>query len=1355
MRNCCKIFIHIILIHVLLLPAITMQAQSVRQFSNKNGLSNNAVLSLYQDIRGMMWIGTCDGLNVFDGKQFKTYIPQGNSTTSLSGNLINSISEENENVLWIQTNYGLDRLDTRNQEYMNFEQFKDNNFLIRSKDNDIFVLKDDGTLHYFSNANHEFKQLDIPILPFAKILNVIIDHNNTLWIFINGTGTQSYQIHKSKGEISLKPGPAFPHSFRLRWAFTNAEQKTMHFIDETYALYEYDLNSRQAYFIADLSDEVNARGEISSLVKQGNDYYIGFKNDGLIVLEYQPDEKTKYHLISTNIHCGIFCLLKDRYQDIVWIGTDGQGVYMCFKDAFTIHNFLLNTSAYHINNPVRAIYCDPYENLWIGTKGSGILRLKQYAPSAETQTSYERFTTANSTLTDDAVYCFAPGQRNLLWIGTENGLNYYSYTSKTMHELPVTAEGSKVKYVHSIYEPNDTTLWLATVGEGIVRITLYPGKFTPIVKSAKRIITDKGRKASNYFFTLLAENDSTLWLGNRGYGLYRMDTQDDTMTSYRFDSIVNSRLANDIFAIHHNPAGYWLGTSAGLLHFTTESWQKSEANLFVGNTIHSIQEDYLQQLWLGTNQGLTRFDPKNFTSYTYNSGHGLKITEFSDGASFRDPRTGILYFGGTDGFVTITPNFYEIKPHIPPIHLRGLSVLGKPQNLSNFLKTDNKQDVFQLKYNQNIFQIDFMAVDYINGDNYTYYYRVKELNGNWVDNGTSTNVVFSNLAPGKYTLQVKYRNNACGQDSEIKTVIVRIIPPWYLSQWAYAGYVLLAIALLALIAYKTIIHYRRKQRHIIEKLNQQKKEEVYESKLRFFTNITHEFCTPLTLIYGPCERILAYKNTDTYVHKYASMIKQNAEKLNSLILELLEFRRLETGNKALTVQAISVSQELQNTATLFCDIAENRGIDYRINIAPNVVWNTDLSCFNKIAANLISNAFKYTPDGGHITVYMTADEKLTLSIANSGKGIAKEDLPKIFDRYKILDSFEVKGKNSRTGLGLAICKSMTALLGGSINVDSIPEQLTTFTVTLPPLKTSPLIQTPSSTGLTVLKPAEISESFSSKDISRQFDEKKQTIMIIDDDPSMLWFVSEIFEEHYNVLAFDNATDALATLEKRPPTLIISDVMMPGIDGLSFAQKLKQNKLWNHIPLILLSALHYEDDQVKGLESGADAYVTKPFNTRYLKKIVERLIERETELKTYHRSSFSSVIVEEGKVHNAEDREFIAKIEKIVSTQLANPALSVEMLSSELGYSTRQFYRKLKEISGTSPSDFIKECRIVAAERLLLEQNLTIEEIMDRTGFNNRGTFYKIFSQRYGMSPAQYRKQQKEKIEQEKNDITTP
>lgn len=1329
-----------------------IHAYSLRQFSNKNGLSNSAILSLYQDHQGVIWIGSCDGLNIFDGTNIHVYNPVNPTKAPLSGNLINNIMETEKDVLWIQTNYGLDRLDTKLQTSKSFTEFKDKNYMAKSRDNDLFIVKDDGYIYYYQPEKQLFQKLEVPQIAFGHVLSTIIDKNNILWVFTSNNDTRSYQIIKNKEEIALTPNNLFKHSEQLLWAF--AEEDLIYFIDKTYSLYEYDFGNQQQYFIADLKAEVETRGEVSSIIKQQNDYYIGFKSSGLIVLKYMSDQKIKYQMQDTEIHSGIFCLMKDKYQDIVWIGTDGQGVYMYFNDAFSITNTLLDTPVYQINNPVRTVYYDEEQTLWIGTKGGGILRIRNYSPETNAAASFDRISISNSTLTDNTVYCFAPGSANRLWIGTENGLNYYSYQNKQLKAFTVIADGKKVKYVHSINELNDTTLWVSTVGEGIVKIILDKAGSSPSVKSATRIVLDDGRMASNYFFTSFQENDSILWFGNRGYGAYRLNVETEQLTPYRFDNVVNSQTANDIFAIYKNEKGYWLGTSSGLLHFNEDySHYHDRADLFSNNTVHGILEDQQNNLWISTNQGLVRFNPKTNTGQTYDRENGLEVTEFSDGAFYKDSRTETLFFGGTNGFVTVKPNAYIMADYMPQINLKGLSIFGKEYNIHDFLHDKKGKKILQLDYSRNFFCIDFMAIDYINGNNYSYSYKLDEVSSQWIESGTSASAIFSNLAPGQYTLLVKYKNNMNGKECEPQKLLIQITPPWYLSNWAYILYFTL-IALFCILAVYRIVHqYRRKQHRMIEKLNREKKEEVYESKLRFFTNITHEFCTPLTLIYGPCEKILAYPQSDSYIRKYGKMIQQNTEKLNGLILELLEFRRLETGHKVLSIQRLSVSDKLRNIAESFCELAENKNLNYQLDIEPNIEWNTDISCFSKIVNNLISNAFKYTPEEGNITIGLKVENQLlTLNISNSGKGIAKENLAKIFDRYKILDSFEMNGKNSRNGLGLAICKNMVTLLNGEINVSSIQNEITTFTVTLPELSpTAQEAETPQKVYETEplntnTEPMELEQT------AVNFDTSKHTVMIIDDDPSMLWFVSEIFVDKYNVLSFNNAAEALASLELKQPDLIISDVMMPEIDGLSFAQKIKQNKLWSHIPLILLSALHHEDDQVKGIEAGAEVYVTKPFNVKYLEKVVYRLIKRESDLKEYYSSIFSSFKVENGNCIHKEDQEFLDKVIETIEKNITNPDLSVELLSSDLGYSTRQFYRKLKPITGKSPADIIKEYRLTMAERLLLTKNYTIEEIMDKTGFNNRGTFYKLFSQRFGMPPRQYREQQKDSVKKELTDM---
>lgn len=412
-----------------------------------------------------------------------------------------------------------------------------------------------------------------------------------------------------------------------------------------------------------------------------------------------------------------------------------------------------------------------------------------------------------------------------------------------------------------------------------------------------------------------------------------------------------------------------------------------------------------------------------------------------------------------------------------------------------------------------------------------------------------------------------------------------------------------------------------------------------------------------------------------------------------------------------------------------------------MQIENGVYWNTDISCLSKIVNNLISNAFKYTPENGTITVMQTVEnDRLCIRVSNTGKGIKAADLTKIFDRYKILDNFEVQNKDGiapRNGLGLAICHSMVNLLNGQIHVSSTPNEITTFEVLLPTMEVT--VDNEDEKVVEELPPVPDERSVELRNSSTEYDKNKQTIMIIDDDPSMLWFVTEIFVGPYNVVSLSSAEEALKQLSIQLPDLIISDVMMPGMDGMSFAKKIKSDKLLSRIPLILLSALNNIDEQTRGIESGAEAYITKPFNVEYLEKVVRRLLQREEDLKEYYSSVLSAFELDDGHFLHKEDKSFFEKMMQIIDSHIQDTELSVELLSNSLGYSTRQFYRKLKNITDKTPADIIREYRLTIVERLLLTTQLSIEEIMDKTGFSNRGTFYKAFAQRFEMTPKQYRK----------------
>jgi len=1345
MKDCYRFLGLIILfvLHIFICHADNVY--SLRQLSNKDGLSNSSILSMCQDANGLLWIGSCDGLNTFDGNQLRTYTPA-DFKNDISGNLISSIVEAEKNILWIKTNYGLDCLNTNTQQIQHFENLKEINKIAKSPENDIYVIKDNGDLYCFPHDGNQFEKIATVKDRIGNISQMAVDRFNTLWIFSRSGGCQSFNIIKKKNSIRLSPNNSFHHLKRLKFASVD-ESGVILFVDEDNTLSEYNLKSKKTSVIINLSEEIYFRGEISSIIRYRNDYFVSFKSKGLIQIKKQLNSRNLYFIRKINIQSGIFCLVKDQNQDIIWIGTDGQGIYMYYANDYSIKNIILNNSSYNINNPVRALFLDYENTLWIATKGGGILRFLDYYSGNRT---YDHLLSDNSALVDNSVYCFEPSKRRILWIGTESGINYYSYEDHKIKRMPLFAGGKTVRYIHSICEFNDSTLWISTVEEGIVKVRFKMLHNEPKVILAERFIQEGGKRFANNFFTSLKENDSIIWFGNRGYGAYRWNSLTDRFKSFQFNQVVKSQTINDIFAIHKNSQGYWFGSSNGLIKFNNKKYRVyNEADGLPNNTIHGILEDSHNNLWLSTNQGLVRFNTMTNTIQAYPQKGYLEITEFSDGAFYKDRRTGTLFFGGTNGFVSIKDNDIILKPYNPILKFYKLSIYGKDYNLFNKISKEKGKPILKLSYKQNFFNLSFRAIDYVNGNNYIYYYKISNLSSGWINNNTSRSVTFSNLSPGKYTLWIKYKNKNTGKEGRPRCIAIEITPPWYTSTMAYWAYGIAIINIIIFSIRWSIRHYHHKRANMMELLNQQKKEELYESKLRFFTNITHEFCTPLTLISGPCERILSYKGTDLYIKKYASLIRQNVSRLNSLILELIEFRKLETGNKVLKIENVFISKQMQDIIEAFTELAERKRISYKQKIRDNIYWNTDSSCLYKIANNLISNAFKYTPDGGEITIesYINSQNFLKICVSNTGKGIPEKDIDTIFDRFRILDNIELQdSQSSRNGLGLAICHSMVALLKGQIKVTSIPQQLTTFEVQLPFLD---IVDSVKNNIVYSLHPVPNENiNIINRKRSHTFDLQKRTVMIIDDDASMLWFVADIFNDKYNTMPFDNAGKAYEQLKLQLPDLIITDIMMPDMNGVSFIGKVKSNSILNHIPIIALSALNNVEEQVKSIGAGAETYITKPFDIEYLETIVYRLIQRKDELKAYYNSVYSTFELENGHLLHVEDKAFFEKMMENIDNNIQNPGFSIQFLSSLMGCSIRQFYRKLRNITEKSPAEIIKEYRLSLAKRYLITTTLSIEEIMYKAGYVNRGTFYKTFAQHFGMSPRQYRENNKNEADVE-------
>ncbi|MDR1221649.1 MAG: helix-turn-helix domain-containing protein [Tannerella sp.] len=1322
-----------------------LNAYNLRQLSNKEGLSNSAILSICQDSERFVWIGTADGLNMYNGSEIEVFKPELNPLGSLSGNLIEEVWEGEKGIIWINTNHGLNRYNKRTKVIDSYDEFEGKYFWTKTSGNEIFVINANNTINYYDRRRNKFTPIEYAGIVKDDIRRIFIDRSDLLWIVTgkNTVHTVRISFETEEAPPALARADDFVHDCGIRYAFP--EKNTVYFIDEKYYLFEMDAVSRKKSLVLNLKKEVEERGAVSSIVRDNDDYLVAFQTNGVIRIKNTPENTVKYEVENIGINCGVFCLHKDCEQDILWIGTDGQGLYMYTGDLFSIRSFTFENLQFSIQKPTRALFPDKNGNLWIGTKDDGILRINGYAVDGDMPPKkIDHITTQNSALNSNSIYAFAGSRRNIIWIGSDGpGLNYYSCRDKCIRKLP-SDDPEEILYIHSIHETDDSTLWLASVGSGIYKVIIAGTEDAPVVKSVKRYTFEKDEMSYNFFFTACRENDSILWFGNRGYGLRRLNIRNDTFRRVQFPPS-QIHTVNDILSINRDSRGnIWVGTSFGILKIVNYNPETNEVSCtnysdMPNNTVHGILEDDRGRLWISTNDGLVQFDTQQEKFRKYNHRSGLSVFEFSDGASMKDEKTGTLFFGGINGFVTISPDEYSSKKEfVPPIFFTGLKIYEEKQNLNDFMRTGKNTEFLQLKYDQNFFSISFVAPDYINGQNCRYFYNLENFSSKWIENGNSTSASFTNISPGRYVLHVRCDNSDAVTGTYSLPVV--ILPPRYMTAGAYAAYLLLSILTLFSIIQLTRRRYRLKREMIIEKMRQHQKEEIYESKLRFFTNITHEFSTPLTLIYGPCNRIISYEKADGFIKKYAGMILKNTERLYLLIQELIEFRRIETGHKACLIEPLAVTELSGNIADSFAELAESKKILFQCDVPQDLCWNSDRGCLTKILTNLLSNAFKYTPDEGSIDLRIhRQDGTLDIAIRNTGRGIREKDIPTIFDRYHVLDSLEKQTQNgffSRNGLGLAICYSMVKILGGEIRVESILNEYTEFRVSLPHREATADGQ--GGGELRMPPAAALQQKEADETPERISPSAKPTVFVIDDDPEMRWFIAEIMKDHYHVIAIENPLTVNGILETVHPRLIISDIMMPELDGITLMKQIKGNRRTAHIPFILLSAKNTPEEQTEGIAAGAEAYVVKPFNVEYLQSVADRLLKRQTDLRDYYRSPISAFEFSDGRFIHSENKAFFEKILNMIDRNMANPDFTTEDLARELGLSARHLYRRMKDFSKQTPATLIREYKLSVVEKLLVTSKYSVDEIMYMSGFNNRGSFYRLFSQKYGMTPKKYR-----------------
>lgn len=1306
-----------VLLLVFVASGIVSATNTIKYISNVNGLTNNSVNCILEDSENTIWIGTWDGLNAYNGREILTFRYSKSNSNSISNNVIRQIIEH-KSSLWIATDNGINRLDKPTRQITRYYLQADNNkiphqeksfILGKSKDGQIICLVKGFGLFYYNEQADGFRPVKTDFTELIK--DYCIDGaDNVAFLFTDG----------SVRHVKLE---------RLLDGIQQKELNTVRMDVPVSQIFESDgrliLNEKNSILLLNHDFtllhriSLDIHKPVSQVIMRGGSLFISFIEGGCI--DYQLDKDTYAYLNELSGQLSVFTLYFGS-QNILWVGTDGQGLIQLYS-----YESLFQTV--HTTHPVRSFCEDKKGNILVGTKGSGIKLL-----DVETK-QLTHFLDESKGLASNSVYALARNREDDIFIGTEGvGIHILNAATQKLERLVIPDKYPVFKAVYNLYfSNNDSLLWVGTSGYGLIKMNLSKEDGQYKVKGFQQYISSNNSNSLNndvvYAITSVHEN---VWFGTRGGGLNRICVQNSGMQSLED---IDSRIQltnNDVLCLLRDGKDLWIGTSYGL-----NKLQERENDFYMiqyadeklnNKTIHGVLKDNDGDIWVSTNQGLSHLNVTSNKIDNYTLKDGLQNDEFSDGAFFKDAR-GFLYFGGVSGMSYFNPQNIHLREFKPSLALSHLKIYNTPQDMNERIE----QGALKLSYEERYVSFTFIAKDFINNENCEYAYRLTNHSTDWVETGNNPTIIFAQLPPGNYLLEVKCTNGDKVWGDTVYKLEVKVGYPWWLSIPAWIVYGMLCIV--AFYITRSVIKNRiRLSRQIlIARIEKQHEQQIFESKLNFFTNVAHEFFTPLTLIYTPAQHLLERTGIDEDMRKYLQIIKNNAERMQQLIHELMEFRKTKSGNMDLHPEQVDIKALVEYASNNYTDILKENKIDFKVEMHGTAELYSDRNALEKIIFNLLSNAFKYTPRNGYIFVDVMQDSEhgntLYLKIRNSGKGLAEQQMVEVFDKYKIFDTPKF-GNSVSNGIGLHLTKTLTEQLGGQINVTSYLGRYVEFSVVIPALLADD-----------VKASADVKELIKEKESVQQKLKPRQdtVVLIVEDEKNIRELLKDVLSD-YTVVETCDGLEALNEIERNHPDLIISDIMMPNMDGWQLISKLKSDVKTSHIPIIGISAKASVEDQINAYNQGIDAYIAKPFHPRQVISTIENLLSRQGLLKDYFNSSLSSVKLKDGIILHAEDEELIQNVTEYVKSNIDDESLSPSSIAEFVGVSKATLYRIFKEIMDKTPSEFIRGIRLEYAAKLLRTSKMTVSEIVFKCGFSNKSYFYREFFKQYGVSPKSYREQ---------------
>ena len=1323
-----------LLLFVALSSVHTSRAQMGKLFDADKQLSSSFTSQVYLDHDGFIWVATRNGLNKYDGYQFHIIKKEKEQQNGMASNYVNCMTQDKSGLFFLGMYGALQTYDGNKFSDVEVKDIDGNVvpcymtcFLLRKSGELLAGTSGHGLLKITDHSHAQ--QLNGPLKNIQTIHDLAEDLRGHVWIATNDNGLIEYDGKNIKSYFTAE-------------GERNMVQRLC--IDKEGNLY-LGTSNRGVYVRPATGGEfrhldVTGNRHVAALYcRQDGQMMIGF--DGLGVAIYDPKtgdlENNPYYNRDVNLAMSkVYSIVEDNSGNI-WLGLLQKGIYMQPKttNEFDYMGYKLGTHNLIGQACVISTLIDRQGRCWVGTDKDGIYCLDaQHRPFKHFKDGFP-----------GSIMSIGEDQNGRIWVGSYGeGFGYIDADARSYHPYPEYKNSS----VFDIQATKTGDIWIATMGQGLLRLNMA-GNLLKAYTAHEKAQRDRNINCivNDYISKMSVSPDGKRVYTATTLGVCCLDLEKGSWTSTFGKNCLNYGTPSRV--VKEFDGQLWVGTNDGLYCYDLKKHQLQHYTKEKGladNGIGSIEQDKEGKLWIGTDHGLCCFNPKTGLAQSYFVDDGLQSNEFSDGASWAADRGDgmVMVFGGVGGITWFRPEQIHQTQWDAKVRLVAFIVNQQPISSTSMSGGYHICDTtiiaanrFQLGHRDNHFAIQLSTLTYDNPEHITYLYSINGEPYQRLQPGVNE-LTFTHLAYGTYRFRVKAERNNI--ETPEKEFIVIIHTPWYRSAWAYCLYLLA----LGILAWQLLLNYRRREqsrRRLQEHIHA---EEMSDAKLRFFMNISHEIRTPMTLIVTPLLSLIKNEEDPQRKGVYET-IKRNAERILSLINQMMDLRKIDKGQMQMRMMETDLVAFVKEIYDLFEHQAKTKGLTltYEHDAETLPIW-VDRKNFDKVVVNILSNAFKFTPSGGKIDIHVTHDDQnARIAISDNGEKIPEDKLDKIFERFYQTES-TVNDRNVGTGIGLDLTRSLVELHHGTIEAHNL-KQGCEFVVTIPlgnvHLKPEEMILEEEENVVDLIPEEETEETLITKTSTTEHPTNhRMTIVVAEDDSEIRDYLENELEKDYDVRTCENGKIALSEIIRTQPDLVISDVMMPEMDGNALCSKLKSNPSTNHIPVILLTAKNRDEDKLEGLETGADAYLVKPFNMDILRRTIINLINSHRMLRLkYGRNDELEEQVENVKVKSP-DEKLLERVMAAINTHLDDSDLSVDMIADEVGISRVHLHRKMKELTGQTPHDFIRNIRLKQAANLLANKGMNVTEVMYACGFSNSASFSTVFKKFYGMSPRDYMKE---------------